>query len=336
MVLLKNLSKTYNSLVDKAKVPEAVWKPQDDLPAEDKNFFVQDKTRVISRALDQAAEEVKDLPELVGLGLKVVSDPVGAEDELISFAQNISWQKAKDFAIEAAQSTVQYDYLTNPKSEYQLYGTGRLGVSIVKLAAGGAALKFAAITKKAPDFLVLWNRLIDKMDNLGWTQVDKDRFRTDLETVDESVLKRFDDGEFDLDASKVLDGNKILRRQIANQASLTKIKNKLPAGITMDDVKGLIANSDSKKVLLDQLSSAIDDIDPNTFKSMFDGKVFYNKVATLNLLETIANPPILNTTQALIDNQKQLRTAIDELKSTGQQYSTEYNTLMKQVNDARE
>lgn len=174
------------------------------------------------------------------------------------------------------------------------------------------------------------------MDNLGWTQVDKDRFRTDLETVDESVLKRFDDGEFDLDASKVLDGNKILRRQIANQASLTKIKNKLPAGITMDDVKGLIANSDSKKVLLDQLSSAIDDIDPNTFKSMFDGKVFYNKVATLNLLETIANPPILNTTQALIDNQKQLRTAIDELKSTGQQYSTEYNTLMKQVNDARE
>ncbi|MEZ4903852.1 MAG: hypothetical protein R2822_19920 [Spirosomataceae bacterium] len=90
--------------MDKAKVPEAVWKPQEDLPAEEKDFFVQDKTRVISGALDQAAEEIKDIPELVGLGLKVVSDPVGAKDELISFAQNMSWQKAKDFAIEAAKS----------------------------------------------------------------------------------------------------------------------------------------------------------------------------------------------------------------------------------------
>ncbi|WP_428654253.1 hypothetical protein [Runella sp.] len=175
MDILKNLSKTYNSLVDKAKVPEAVWKPQEDLPAEEKNFIVQDKTRVISGALDQGIEEARDLPELVGMGLKVASDPQGAYDELSTFTQQMSWQKAKDFAKEAAKSTVQYDYLTNPKNEYKLYGTGRLGVSIVKLAAGGAALKFAAMVKKSPDFLTLWNKLRDKMDNLNRTQADKDR-----------------------------------------------------------------------------------------------------------------------------------------------------------------
>jgi hypothetical protein len=326
MDLLKNLSKTYNSLVDKAKVPEAVWQPQEDLPAEDKNFFVQDKTRVISGALDQAAEEIKDIPELVGLGLKVVSDPVGAKNELISFAQNMSWQKAKDFAKEAAKSTVQYDYLTNPKNEYKLYGTGRLGVSIVKLAAtaGGAALKFVAMTKKAPDFLALWTRLTDKMDNLGWTQADKDRFRYDFETVDEGILKRFDDGEFDLDASKALDENKVLRRNADNLTALTNIKANLPTdgSMTMADVKAAIAKSDSKETFVTDLERELKNGEIDKAKKRLEKGVFYDsalpKPLPSNGIGSIINSSITN----FVTLRKQARQAIADLTTTGDAYKT--------------
>ena len=117
--ILKNLSKTYNSLVEKAKVPQAVWKLQEDLPAEDKNFFVQDKTGIISGVLDQGAEEVKDLPELVGMGLSLASVPEGAYNQLKSFAQEMDWEKAKDFAKEAAKQTIQYDnFVSSPTTKW--------------------------------------------------------------------------------------------------------------------------------------------------------------------------------------------------------------------------
>ena len=61
--------------MDKAKVPEAVWKPQEDLPAEDKNFFVRDNIGVIAGSLDGVAAEATDKAQLVGLGLKLASDP---------------------------------------------------------------------------------------------------------------------------------------------------------------------------------------------------------------------------------------------------------------------
>jgi hypothetical protein len=82
--LLKNLSKTYNSLVDKAKIPEAVWKPQEDLPAEDKNYVVRDNTGVIVGSLDGVANELTDKAQLVGLGLQVVSDPTKTATDLLS------------------------------------------------------------------------------------------------------------------------------------------------------------------------------------------------------------------------------------------------------------
>lgn len=252
--LLKNLSKSYNSLVDKAKVPEAVWKPQEDLPTEDKDFFVQDKTRVISGALDQAVEEIKDIPELVGLGLKVVSDPVGAKNELISFAQNMSWQKAKDFAIEAAKSAVQIDYLTNPKNEYKLYGTGRLGVSIVKLAAGGAALTTVAITKKAPDFLALWNRLRDKMDNLGWVKLDRDAFRADFENT-EDLLNKFDDGTLDPQAWRLM---KDTQSKKVHLPTLTKVTELLRDADFMAKLQG------GETTLTDILKNAANPLDAGT------------------------------------------------------------------------
>jgi hypothetical protein len=100
--LLTNLAKTYNSLVDNAQVPPAAWQPGQD-------FFVRDGTGVISGAIDQALEEAKDIPELVGLGLSVVSDPQGAKDQLINFAQQMDWQKAQDLAQGIAEQAVQYD-----------------------------------------------------------------------------------------------------------------------------------------------------------------------------------------------------------------------------------
>lgn len=203
---------------------------------------------------DGAIAELKDIPELVGLGLKVVSDPVGAKDELISFAQNMSWQKAKDFAIEAAKSAVQIDYLTNPKNEYKLYGTGRLGVSIVKLAAGGAALKFAAITKKAPDFLALWNRLRDKMDNLNWAKLDRDAFRADFENA-EDLLKKFDDGTLDPQAWRLM---KDTQSKKVHLPTLTKVTELLRDTDFMAKLQG------GEATLTDILKNAANPLDAGT------------------------------------------------------------------------
>ncbi|WP_428659604.1 fibronectin type III domain-containing protein [Runella sp.] len=334
MDILKNLATTYNSLVDKAKVPEAVWKAQEDLPAEDKNFFVQDKTRVISGAVDQAIEEARDLPELVGLGLKVASDPQGAYDQLSTFAQQMSWQKAKDFAKEAVKSTVQYDYLTNPKNEYKLYGTGRLGVSIVKLAAGGAALKFAAIVKKAPDFLALWNRLRDKMDNLSWTQADKDRFRYDFETVDESILKRFDEGgDLDLNASKALDENKNLRRILGNLQTLTRLKSILPSDLSMDDIKGLIINSSNKQDILAELAK-FDAINVDELRDLL------KKRGLLTVAVKKADVPFKGSPNSAVLDQvttrQTARQASQNLDVKSPTYDADYKAQMKAMRDASE
>ena len=129
--LLKNLSKTYNSLVDKAKVPEAVWQPQEDLPAEDKNFFVQDGTGVISGSLDGVAGELTDKAQLVGLGLKLVSDPEGAWNSLVSFKNSLDWGKAGIIAKTMAQGIVGYDATEFEKGGiYSKHATGKVAGTI--------------------------------------------------------------------------------------------------------------------------------------------------------------------------------------------------------------
>lgn len=80
---------------------------------------MQDKTGIISGVLDQGAEEVKDLPELVGMGLSLASVPEGAYNQLKSFAQEMDWEKAKDFAKEAAKQTIQYDnFVSSPTTKW--------------------------------------------------------------------------------------------------------------------------------------------------------------------------------------------------------------------------
>ena len=199
-----------------------------------------------------------------------------------------------------------------------------MGVSIVKLAAGGAALKFAAITKKAPDFLALWNRLRDKMDNLGWTQADKDRFRYDFETVDEGILKRFDDGEFDLDASKALDENKILRRNADNLTALTNIKANLPTdgSMTMADVKAAIAKSDSKETFVTDLERELKNGEIDKAKKMLEKGVFYNSALPKPLPFTSIGSIINSSITNFVTSRKQARQAIADLTTTGDAYKT--------------
>lgn len=332
MDLLQNLSKTYNSLLDKAKVPEALWKPQDELSPEDKNFFVRDGTGVISGALDQTIEEVTDLPQLVGLGLSVVSDPQGAYDQLSTFAQNMSWQKAKDFATEAAKSTIQFDNLTSPKSEYQRYGTGRIGVTVVKLATTGGAATFLLLVKKTPDLLALWTRLIKKMQDLNWSDADIARFKYDFQTT-EDILKRFDADEFDFDASKAFDENKILRRNADNLTALTNIKSLLPAdgSMTMDDIKAALTKSDSKQSTLTDLEGYLKNGNLDEARKLVDKGVSYASALPKPLPYTeiglIHNTAIDN----FVTQRQAARQAIQDLTSTGDAYKTARQAKISEI-----
>ncbi len=201
-----------------------------------------------------------------------------------------------------------------------------MGVSIVKLAAtaGGAALKFVAMTKKAPDFLALWTRLTDKMDNLGWTQADKDRFRYDFETVDEGILKRFDDGEFDLDASKALDENKVLRRNADNITALTSIKANLPTdgSMTMADVKAAIAKSDSKETFVTDLERELKNGEIDKAKKRLEKGVFYDSALPKPLPSNGIGSIISSSITNFVELRKQARQAIADLTTTGDAYKT--------------
>jgi hypothetical protein len=148
--LLKNLSKTYNSLVDKAKVPEEAWQP-------DKEFFVRDGTGVISGALDQGLEELREIPELLGMGLSVVSDPEGSYNQLKAFAQDIDWQKAKTMAKEVVRGAVFADEFEKG-GIYALHGTGRAGVVVAKAGLTGGSL-LLLVRKTGADLLAALSKL---------------------------------------------------------------------------------------------------------------------------------------------------------------------------------
>ncbi len=162
------------------------------------------------------------------------------------------------------------------------------------------------------------------MDNLGWTQADKDRFRYDFETVDESILKRFDEGEFDLDASKALDENKILRRNADNLTALTNIKANLPSdgSITMADVKAGIAKSDSKETFVTDLELALKNGEIDKAKKMLEKGVFYNTTLPKPLPFTNIGSIINSSITNFVELRKQARQSIADLKTTGENYKT--------------
>jgi hypothetical protein len=319
--LLKNLSKTYNSLVDKAKVPEEAWQP-------DKEFFVRDGTGVISGALDQGIEEIKDIPEIVGLGLGVVSDPQGAYDQLSAFAQEMDWQKAKTMAKEVVRGAVFADEFEKG-GIYALHGTGRAGVVVAKagLTGGGVLL---LVRKTGADLLALLSKIRKRLEDLNWSQADMDRFAYDLGTA-KDLLERFDldPDNFDLNASKVLDQFKNLRRRVDNQAFLTQIQKNLPDGVTMDDIKGAITASDSKQDLIDRLKGFVDENDMEGLKACIDGKIKYVPVA--DLVTSSITRPSNAAIEALAQERQTARKAAADLRSQGSTYQDELKANMQTV-----
>ena len=168
--ILKNLSKTYNSLLDKAKVPEAVWKPQADLPAEDRDFFVQDKTGVIVGSFDGVAGELTDKAQLVGLGLQLVSDPEKTATDLVNFAQTMDWDKAQKVAITLGEGLVNYDAAEFDKGGiYARHATGKVGGSLAINASTLLLIVTEApnILRKASDILKDWIVDLSKVRKIG-------------------------------------------------------------------------------------------------------------------------------------------------------------------------
>ncbi|WP_461085419.1 hypothetical protein, partial [Spirosoma flavus] len=148
-----------------------------------KDFFVRDGTGVISGALDQALEEAKDLPELVGLGLSVVSDPQGAKDQLVSFAQSMSWDKAQELAEGLAKEAIQYDNFARG-GQYARYATGRVGVTLgLALATGGlvAMVKDAPnqLKKRLDDVVALLTKLKPRLRDISLADVLEKDLRND-------------------------------------------------------------------------------------------------------------------------------------------------------------
>ncbi len=167
--ILKNMAETYNSLLEKARIPVEAWQPNG-------QFYIRDETAVISGAIDQAIEETTETAQLVGLGLTLVSDPQGAYDQLSSFGNDLmDWEKAQGIGKELVKGAVFADEF-GKGGKYALHATGRAGVVIAKtvLTAGAAIV----IIKDAPGALrraVLMKLLRSKLKDPSLeTQLEKD------------------------------------------------------------------------------------------------------------------------------------------------------------------
>lgn len=173
--IIKNLAETYNSLLENVKVPTAAWRPGG-------KFYVRDETAVISGAIYQGLEELRDIPELVGLGLAFVSDPDGAYGQLQTFAQQMSWEKAKGIGVEVARGAVFADEFEKG-GKFALHGTGRAGVVIAKAVVAGGLL---AVVKGAPGAL---KKKID--DALAYLGQLRQEVRDVLNNFSDETLTRF-------------------------------------------------------------------------------------------------------------------------------------------------
>ncbi|WP_428654246.1 hypothetical protein [Runella sp.] len=195
MDILKNLATTYNSLLDKAKVPEEVWLPG-------KEFYVRDAKGIIAGTLDGAASEATDKAQLIGLGLTVMADPEATWEALVSFKKELDWTKAATIAKTMAQGLVGYDATEFDKGgSYQGHATGKVaGTVAFNMVTGGIVL---SMINKVPDLLELLGKVIKKLEDLNWSKADIDAFTLDFQKS-EDLLKKFDSGEIDPQVWKAL------------------------------------------------------------------------------------------------------------------------------------
>jgi hypothetical protein len=243
--------------VDKAKVPEAVWKPQEDLPAEDKNYVVRDNTGVIVGSLDGVAGEATDKAQLVGLGLKVVSDPQGAWNSLVSFKNSLDWSKAGSIAKTMAQGIVGYDAAEFDQGGiYAKHATGKVAGTITfNIVTGSIVL---GMVNKVPDLLALLSKVTQKLEVANWAKADIDAFTWDFQKA-EDLLKKFDDGTLDPQAWKALSVHTVLRKDPAILQKATSVIQK--GHISQADLETIISVNKGLGARASAVADLLDDLD---------------------------------------------------------------------------
>ncbi|WP_428665470.1 fibronectin type III domain-containing protein [Runella sp.] len=246
MDMLKNLATTYNRLLDKAKVPEEVWLPG-------KEFYVRDAKGIIAGTFDGVASEATDKAQLVGLGLKLVSDPQGAWDSFVSFKNSLDWDKAGSIAKTMAQGMVGYDAAEFDKGgSYRGHATGKVGGTVAfNIVTGGLVL---TMINKVPDLLELLAKVIQKLEDLNWSKADIDAFTLDFQKS-EDLLNKFDDGTLDPQAWRLM---KDTQSKKVHLPTLTKVTELLRDTDFMDKLQG------GEATLTDILKNAANPLESGT------------------------------------------------------------------------
>ncbi|WP_461086815.1 hypothetical protein, partial [Spirosoma flavus] len=234
-----------------------------------KDFFVRDGTGVISGALDQALEEAKDLPELVGLGLSVVSDPQGAWDQLVSFRQQMSWEKAKELGADLAKDAIQYENFEKG-GQYARYGTGRIGVVLgLAVTTGG----LVAMVKGAPEQLKKsLDDLAAFLDNAGkfvdaLLEADYQRYVSRKVGQGKPARERLDwkkERDYWLNDSPIARGNAFNKRAVSERWYPVSELN-LSNGKRLDSYLPPIGNNVGE--IVSRKATSLEDIELSTFES---------------------------------------------------------------------
>ncbi len=194
--MLAAAAKGYNELVENAKIPAEVWEPG-------KQFPVRDFTGVVSGVGDQVIEDSKDLAGLVGMALTIITDPVAAYDGLSGFASSFAgdpWANTQKLVGGIASEGLQLENF-NKGGTYALYGTGRVGVTIVKTALGASFLTSSAsfmdkvkevpkrLKNQGDDLVSAIKRILKKLQTMGIKNPQKY-----VDNITQAIKKRIKNG----------------------------------------------------------------------------------------------------------------------------------------------
>jgi hypothetical protein len=175
--------KTFNEVVDNAKIPDEMWQN----PAAD-DFPVKDKISYPSGALNAGMSELKGSIETFGMIANAVMNPGETAKALGGFASGLaSWDGATQAAGGFITGIIGLDLEEYNKSpEHKRHATGVVIGTIAAQAVTGSLVLSLTDIKNAPG---KFNRVLDKLEGFSLSDLAKEKYSEAISAMAETTSK---------------------------------------------------------------------------------------------------------------------------------------------------
>jgi hypothetical protein len=205
--LLSSGIKTFNEVVDNAKIPDEMWQKPDI-----NNFPVKDKIVYPSGTLNGVAGELKGDAQFFGMIADCVLNPSDTKESLKNFASGVTtWNGAKDVAGGFATGIIGLDMTEyNKGGEYQRHAAGVVIGTIATQAAIAFASGGTSLIAKAKDAPKKFQNIMNKLSSFKLT--DAKKYSESLSALAEDAVNKVKECDVECLLGKVgcLTGNTMI------------------------------------------------------------------------------------------------------------------------------